>query len=139
MNYTAKDLKEVTRYPRAAKWMLTWNDNGCPPDKNLVVGMQIGKYPWITEAYLQDGTTYCYWQHAAEIPEDWTPYQEPKEIPFFKAEVGKKYRVVGNCGMDFDRIMICIKKNEEGNPLFGDSMDDKNSVGITYIKHIYTC
>lgn len=138
MNYTAKDLKEARKF-EGKKYMLTWDDNGYPPEKRLVVGMQIGDHPWITEAFLQDGTTNFYWQHAAAIPEDWTPYREPKEIPFFDAEIGKKYRVVGNCGMDFDRIMYCVKKNEEGHPLFGDSMDDKKCVGTAWIHHVYTC
>ena len=147
MNYLPKDLEEVKKFPGTTKWMLTWDDNGRPPEKRLVVGMQIGDHPWITEAWLQDGTSNFYWQHAAEIPEDWTPYKEPKEIAFFEVEVGKKYRVVGDCGRKFDEIMYCVNKNAEGYPIFSDNKcnkkcDDncsKKCVGTSWIQHVYTC
>jgi len=139
MNYTGKDLTEITRWPGKEQYLLVWNDHdGIQPRKLLVTGMCIGDHPWIVPIRLQDGVEDFYFQHAAEVPADWTPYENPREIPFFDAEVGKQYRVVGNCGMDFDRIMYCVRMNPEGYPLFGNTMDDKKCIGTAWIDHVYT-
>ena len=142
MNYSAKDLKPLTRWDGQPTELLVWNDDwpDTPPMKRRVIGMQIASKPWIAEIHLQDGTDTMSYQHAAEIPDDWTPYQEPKEIPFIDCEVGKVYRVVGNCGMDFDRKMMCVVSElETGRVLFGDNMDDKKLIGTAWIDHVYTC
>jgi len=142
MNYTKEMLikHELKEWPGKAMELLIWNDNdNIQPQKLLVTGMQTGDKPWLVPLNFGDGAEEYGFQHAALIPDDWTPYKEPKEIPFFDAEIGKQYRVIGNCGMDFNRIMFCVKKNKEGQPLFGDTMDDKKCIGTAWIDHVYTC
>ena len=75
MNYSAKDLKPLTRWDGQPKELLVWNDDwpDTPPMKRRVIGMEIASKPWIAEIYLQDGTDTMSYQHAAEIPNDWTP------------------------------------------------------------------
>jgi len=142
MNYTREMLlpKELKKWPGAAKQLLVWNDdNPLQPRKMLVTGMQIGDKPWLVPLNFGDGAEEYGFQHAAEIPKDWTPYKEPEEIPIFDAEVGKQYRVVGTSGMPFDRVMYCVRFKCAGHPLFGETPDSEKLIGDDLVQHLFTC
>lgn len=142
MNYTKKDLKPIDKYYFDEPIeKLVWNDSqDIEPRKMVVAGFAPEMGKWMVLINLGDGADVHYFDHAADIPCDWTPYKEPKEIPFFECEVGKTYRVVGNCGMDFNRKMVCVvSEPATGKILFGDSMSDKKCIGTAWIDHVYTC
>lgn len=143
MNYKKEDLKPLTKYYfEKPIELLVWNDknDNIQPRKMKVIGFAPEEGKWIVPLNFGDGAEPYYFDHAADIPKDWTPYTEPKEIPIFDCEVGKQYRVVGCCGMDFDRIMFCTKSEPAtGTILFGDTMDDKKCIGTAWIHHVYTC
>ena len=144
MNYTKEQLATnflLRSWDGKPKEVLCWNDDTrYQPDRYKLVGVRPGeKRPWIVEVYYQDGTDTAYFQHAANIPADWTKYVEPKEIPLFECEYGKCYRVTGICGMEFDRIMFCVKANPTEGYMFADSIDSEKRLSDHWINHVYTC
>jgi len=143
MNYTKDDLKPIRKfYFDKPIEKLVWNDRDQhAPRKMVVTGFAPEEGKWIVPINLGDGADDYLYDHAADIPANWTPYQEPKEIPMFDCEVGKSYRVVGRIkGVEFDRIMVC-KKTDFANEvvLFGKSIEDPNPIGFHWITHVYTC
>ena len=142
MNYTKQDLKPIGKYHfEKPVEKLVWNDrDDIQPRKLWVTGFDASTGKWLALINLGDGADDWPFDHAADIPSDWKPYKEPTEIPFFDCKEGETYRVVGNCGMDFDRKMVCVVCDLANNKvLFGDSMNDKKLIGTAWINHVYTC
>ena len=144
MNYTKEQLAAeylLREWDGKEMEVLCWNDEQKhQPNKYKLSSVRPGdEKPWIVEVYFQDGKDYMGFQHAAKVPRDWTKYVEPKEIPLFECEYGKRYRVQGVCGMDFDRIMFCVKADPKEGYLFSDSIDSDKRIGDRWITHVYTC
>lgn len=145
MNYTRNDLIdkgfEIHEWNGTPMEILAWNEiDVSEPAKYKLLGVRPGiEKPWIVEVYYQDGADRSYKQHIAKIPEDWTPYVNPKQIPLFDCEVGQRYRVKGVCGMDFDRIMYCVQADPQKGYLFSDTMKDGKRIGDRWINEVYTC
>lgn len=146
MNYTKDDLIDkdylIKDWDGKSMEVLAWNnDQQYEPCKYQLIGVHYGEdgLKWVVKVYYQDGWDKAYKDFVARVPTDWTPYIEPKQIPLFECEVGKRYRVKGVCGMDFDRIMYCVQADPNKGYLFGTTMDDKKLIGDAWINEVYIC